>query len=126
MFEGSNIAHSTGHYLAQLRVIFRPVAKYTAVLLPLTYAYIQPLRPVQASNATDKAINMTRFERSFLRGTQREGRIIRLTDIWRQVEVVPVFGKECPKDWNSSNAVELAEEFYVNIFSGKDVYQQLA
>ncbi len=96
---------------------------YTEGLLPLSYAYIQPLEPIQSS-VVDKAIGMTRLKQCFLANRHRESRIVRLLDIWRPVEVVPVFGKSCPDTWDSSNAVELAKEFYLNVFSSKDDYQQ--
>ncbi len=48
--------------------------------------------------------------------------MIRLTDIWRPIQLTPVFGKECPANWDLNNAVELAKEFYVNSFWDKETY----
>lgn len=51
--------------------------------------------------------------------------VAKLTDIWRPVELIPCFGKQCPVDWTADNAVELSEDFYLNVFSDKDVYQAI-
>ena len=56
---------------------------------------------------------------------QRKGFIIDLTDIWRQVDVVPCFGEKCPKNWDTHNAIEYAEEFIFNIHSDKDIFTAL-
>ncbi len=98
--EGTNVAHLKGHYVAQVRMVFRPVMTYAEGLLPLSYAYIEPLEPTQVS-AVDKAVGMICLKRCFLANRHRESRIVRLLDIWRPVEVVPVFGKSCPDTWDS-------------------------
>lgn len=54
---------------------------------------------------------------------KRQGLIVKLTDIWRPVELIPIFGRRCPAEWTAGSAVELAGEFYVNPFSEKEAYQ---
>ncbi len=71
----------------------------------------------------DDDAQMFRFCRDLNADKSRKARLIRLTDIWRPIELVPVFGKRCPSNWSSSNAVELAEEFYANSFTDKETYQ---
>lgn len=111
-------------------MIFRPVRRYHGGLLPLTYAYIEPLQaslsPGGIPYALDKAIGMVRVKCQFRPNRSREGRIIRLTDILEPTELIPVFGKKCPPHWASNNAAELAKEFYVNIFFTKQFYADYA
>lgn len=65
---------------------------------------------------------MFRVNRVVRRG-RRKGEILPLTAIWRPIEVIPVFGRHCPANWTALSAVEEADDFYVNCFSDKDVYQ---
>ena len=65
---------------------------------------------------------MFRVNRVVQRG-RRKGKIVPLTLIWRPIELIPVFGRRCPTGWTSNTAVEEADDFYVNCFSDKDVYQ---
>ncbi len=118
-----------GHYVAQLRLIFRPASDPKQKRLSSYYAYIQPFEPAGSTvtkqmdgtraHVTDDNIEMFRVVRRYTGNRRREGRIIRLTDIWRPIELIPVYGKKCPRNWNSSNAVESAKEFYVNSFLGQ-------
>lgn len=55
----------------------------------------------------------------------RRGIVINLTDIWRHIDVVPAYGEECPENWTTDNAVELAKEFYINPFYEKEAYFDL-
>ncbi len=73
----------------------------------------------------DKSIQMLRVRHCYARDQRREYLIVRLMDIWRPIELVPLFGGKCPRHWDSSNAVELAKEFYVNSFFSKEVYQSV-
>lgn len=66
------------------------------------------------------------------RSTGRQGRsnaprikVVQLEDIWRPVELIPRFKGNCPENWTDENAVELAEELYVNSFSDKETYQSV-
>lgn len=124
-----------GHYVAQLRVIFRPAGDNQRRRFLNYYAYVQVFKPAPStvvkqrdgtkSHVTDDHIEMFRVVRSYNRNNKREGRIIRLTDIWRPIELIPSFGKACPRNWNSENAVECAKEFYVNCFVDKESYQSI-
>lgn len=51
--------------------------------------------------------------------------VIPLTDIWRPIQLVPAFGEACPEDWDCNNAVEEAEEYFVNSFWDKETYQNV-
>lgn len=132
-FEGLLNRQLSGHFVAQLRMVFRPR------VLPHSksdvLAYVQPFKPAPGTvsvqddgskaHVPDDGIEMFRVIRSLHRSGERKGLIIKLTDIWRPVELVPRFGKRCPANWTSSNAVELVEQFYVNCFSDKEAYQSI-
>ncbi len=53
---------------------------------------------------------------------RRKGMIVKLTDLWQQVELIPFFGRKCPRSWNSDTAVEKATEFIVNCFSDREFF----
>lgn len=120
--------------MAQIRLIFRPV--YVDDRRPTDYlAYVQPFNPATGTICTQldgsraqvpvDHVEMYKIVRSTRADGSRRGLIIRLTDIWRPVEVVPVFGKQCPPEWKANNSVELAKEFYVNNFSDKEIFQNI-
>ncbi len=74
---------------------------------------------------TDNDVEMFRVVRQTNRDGSRCGMVLKLTDIWRYIELVPRFGKRCNAEWNSNSACELAKEFYVNSFADKDIYQSV-
>lgn len=112
-------------------MVFRPVAWSQSEFL----AYVQPFKPAPGTvsvqedgskaHVPDDNIEMFRVTRSLHRNGERKSLIIKLTDIWRPVELIPRFGRKCPASWTSSDAVELAEQFYVNCFSDKEAYQSI-
>lgn len=134
-FEGSLDPQlsALGHFVAQLRMVFRPrvfSSSRSDILV-----YVQPFKPAPGTisvqqdgtraHVPDDDIEMFRVTRSLQHNGNRKGLIIKLTDIWRPVELVPRFGTRCPSRWTASDAVELAEHFYVNCFSDKDAYQSI-
>ncbi len=126
---------NSGHFVAQIRLIFK--ARLFRNGAPLkddnVYAYVQPFKPAPGTITTqqggrkahvpDDNIEMYRVCRVFNNDGTRAGMVIKVTDIWRHVELIPKFGARCPSHWDSKNAVELATEFYVNNFADKEVYQ---
>lgn len=128
---------NSGHFPAQVRLIFRPV--YPDMNRPTDcLAYVEPFRPASGTigvndddgfpaHVTDDDIEMFRVQRALRSDGTRRGLIIRLTDIWRPVELIPKFPATCPpsREWTAESAVELAREFYVNCFSDKEVYQNV-
>lgn len=119
--------------MAQVRLIFRPI--YEDDRKSECLAYIQPFNPAPGTivsqgngsraHAPVDNLEMYKVVRSLRADGSRRGLIIRLTDIWRPVEVVPCFGKACPADWTAYNSVELAKEFFVNSFSDKETFQNV-
>ncbi len=95
-------------------------------------AYVEPFQPTgeficPAANGRDECIpdpscGMYRVTRRLNGDGTRTGMIINLKDIWRQVELVPIFGKKCPRGWTSETSVEEASEFFVNHYFDKDIF----
>ncbi len=127
---------SVSYCVAQLRMVFKPrTASNSGSDFKDVLVYLQPLkaapgtvvyRPDQErAEVTDDHIEMFRVVRKLKGDGSRQGMVVRLTDIWRYVEMVPRFGKECNPEWNSENACELAKEFYLNCFADKQIYQSV-
>lgn len=124
---------SVSHFVAQLRAVFRP--RHANSSPDDCYAYVQPFKPAPGTicrqrgagglraHVTDDAIEMFRVVRCLDGNGNRRGMIVKLTDIWRLVELVPRFKAKCPSRWDSETAVELAEQFFVNSFADKEIYQ---
>ena len=59
----------------------------------------------------------------------REGRnicsIIPLANIRRSVHLLPKFGRVAPKEWTSSNVLDLCNHFFVNTFTDRHLYRIL-
>ncbi|KLO04459.1 hypothetical protein SCHPADRAFT_840547 [Schizopora paradoxa] len=126
----------SGHYIAQLRMVFRPYcygngkASNNEVL-----AYVEPLKPAPGTislqtdghydHVPDDNIEMFRLVRDLNPDLSRRGKIIKLVDIWRPIDIIPKFGQECPMEWTRDTAVELASEFYVNSFADKETFQSV-
>lgn len=98
-------------------------------------AYVEPLKPARGTislqdngffdHVPDDNIEMFRLVRDLNPDHSRRGKIIRLRDIWRPIDVIPKFGEECPEEWTRDTSVELATEFYVNSFADKEIYQSV-
>lgn len=123
----------SGHTVVQIRLIFRPVNNGDGIYGGPTLAYVEYFKhgPRTLSlqengekhHVPDDDIEMFRVIRKFGRDEKRIGGVIPLTDIWRPIQLIPVFGKKCPVTWDSDNAVELSKEFFVNSFWDKETYQ---
>ncbi len=120
-------------------MVFRPHVRHGSfpgnLNLKDVLVYLQPFKAASGTvkyrhnkpraQVTDDNIEMFRVVRQLNRDGSRHGAVVRLTDIWRYVEMVPRFGKRCDPEWNSENACELAKEFYLNCFADKDIYQSV-
>ena len=89
----------------------------------MPFVYVQPFKFSQRSKGmTDPDINMYSLARTYRSNNTRKGRVFPLDHIWRPVELIPNFGKECSKDWTCDTAAELAKEFFLNCFADKATY----
>ena len=116
---------STGHTVAQLRMIFVP--NFADDNTPRTpFVYVQPLTySPKSKGEADADVNMFSFVRTFRSNNMRRGLIVPLNQVWRPVELIPKFKGECDKTWTCDSAVESAREFYLNCFSDKPTYMEV-
>ena len=125
----SNLCFS-GHVVAQLRVIFQPVMRREAQAEFL--AYVEPLIPTsvvaredgEMEGARDPNSGLIEVKRLYKPDLSRFGMVIKLTDIWRSVDLVPVYGRRCP-EWTGETAYAEAQSFWINIYSDKETFQSL-
>ena len=73
----------------------------------------------------DPDIQLYRVVRVLRSDRTRKGLIVALTDIWRPVELVPVFGSKCNVAWNCDNAVENSKEFYLNTLENLPLFMEV-
>lgn len=99
----------------------------------IIFAYVEPMKPApgrisppmpngKVRQLKDTDVKMYRVQRSLDPDGTRKGLIINVTDIWRPVDLVPVFGDRCPEDWTSSTSIDLAKDFLVNRFFDKQSF----
>ncbi len=82
----------------------------------------RPLPNGKTKQIVNKDVKMYRVQRSMEADGVRKGIVINVTDIWRPIDLIPVFGNECPTHWTSSTSIDLAKEFLVNRFFDKQTY----
>ena len=111
-----------GRTVAQVRVIFVP--DYLDPSIPrVPLAYVQPFKLAPGTRGkTDPETNMYRLKRELRSDKSRKGVIVPLAQIWRPVELIPVFGRRCNTEWTCDTAVEESLEFYLNSFPDKATY----
>lgn len=95
-------------------------------------AYVEPFGPSEGfSHRTvdgkvecipDPNSGLFRVKRILNPDGSRRGMIINVTDIWRQVDLVPNFSNKCPSNWTSETSTETGSEFFVNHFFDKDIF----
>lgn len=101
---------------------------------PEYLAYIEPLKPALGStkregqrevHVPEESSGLYKLTRLLDPDGSRCGLVVSLKDIWRPIDIVPVFGKVCPRNWTTENSIELAGEFYMNPFYDKFTYWSL-
>ncbi|KZS95108.1 hypothetical protein SISNIDRAFT_408960 [Sistotremastrum niveocremeum HHB9708] len=124
----------TGHFVAQVRLLFRPVfpnASKDPQLRP-HLAYVQRfdvVPQVQADKSVSPAPNiltnmyvLTRAERS---DRSRLGGVVDIRNIRMPAELIPRFGTAAERTLNVNTAMERSIQFYLNKFSSKDLFFRL-
>lgn len=81
-------------------------------------AYVEPFVPKSLKYSRGGSIEVLSNTNSGLVKVKRAlncssrclclGVVVKITDFWRPVDVVPNFGSLCDKDWTAETAVELA------------------
>ena len=113
----------TGCTVAQLKIIFTPEGNRSGIPF---FAYVQPLKiAANAKGEVDPDIQMYRVVRDLRSDRMRKGLIVALTDIWRPVELIPVFGKKCNTNWSCDTAIEQSKEFYLNSFEDRPSFMEI-
>ena len=113
----------TGCTVAQLRIIFTPEGNCSGIPF---FAYVQPFKiAANAKGEVDPDIQMYRVVRDLRSDRTRKGLIVALTDIWRPVELIPVFGKKCNTNWSCDTAIEQSKEFYLNSFEDRPSFMEI-
>ncbi|KAH7903903.1 hypothetical protein BJ138DRAFT_1019885, partial [Hygrophoropsis aurantiaca] len=82
-------------------------------------AYVEWFSPFPATPDTNHG--MYKISRS-LRNGERMASIIPVDIIRRSVHLIPKFGRVAPREWTSSNVLELCKTFYVNPFTDRHAY----
>ena len=112
--KSSEILIILGCTIAQLRMVFIP-NYYNPATPRIPLAYVQPFKLAYTGRGrTGGIIDACRFKRIFRSDNKRKGLIIPLTQIWRPIQLIPVFGKACNVNWTCDNAVEQASTFIVD------------
>ena len=134
--------------VARLRAIFRPYIKTINGrrtsgndIPPAAYVEFykpsvkNPAKPSEEShtNIPDHLLHfspeeghlMHRFTPSYTASGTMNGAFVPLTDVWRSVQLIPVFGPTCAPHWTSANSMDLAKEFLLNRYDTCHMFQTL-
>ncbi|KAG1889029.1 uncharacterized protein F5891DRAFT_965748, partial [Suillus fuscotomentosus] len=110
---------------AQVQVIFTIPEKHHASLLPSHIsipkhlAYVEWFSPF--TGTSERNHGMRKVSQSYENGEQLVS-IIPVKDIRRSVHLIPKFGRIAPRDWTTSNVLELCRDFFVNPFTDRHTY----
>ncbi|KAI0055661.1 hypothetical protein BV25DRAFT_1815297 [Artomyces pyxidatus] len=116
-----------GYRVAQIRVIFSLSIKARDAVFtdndlavaPTHMAYVEWFDPFPGGPEANHI--MYRLSRSYKDG-RRLASIIPVANIKRSIHLTPRFGPVAPREWTSSNVLELCQNFYVTCFSDRHTY----
>jgi hypothetical protein len=118
---GSRIA------VVQIRLVFQlSTSAVSSVFLPSCpappshFAYVEWF---SAPSVPDPCHGMSQVSRSYGSHGRRTATVIRLTDICRSVQLFPDFGPVAPRQWQGATVLEECQNFYINPFIDKHMYQ---
>ncbi|KAG1888131.1 hypothetical protein F4604DRAFT_2032172 [Suillus subluteus] len=118
-------------YVAQVQAVFQlTTPPIEAPGLNQVLAYVQHFNVI--GDKPEPTAGMWRVTRSYLHNTlqpqsrRRCGSILPLTDITHGVELIPVYHTLLPKEVDSSNSLEVFDEYFLNNFADKELYHTLA
>lgn len=114
--------------MAQVRLIFQPV--YPKDRVNFHYAYIEYFDFVSRdSNGVPKTeidFDMFLVRRARPRSNNvPKGDVIRLSDVWQPVELVPKFDHEADRLLTPHNVLDRPKAWYLNCFWNKHCYQSI-
>ncbi|KAG2033349.1 hypothetical protein BDR03DRAFT_935693 [Suillus americanus] len=118
-------------YVAQVQAVFQlTTLPIKAPALNQVLAYVQHFNVI--GDKPEPTTGMWRLTCSYLgdvlqpQSRRRCGSILPLTDITHGVELIPVYNTLLPKEVDSSNSLEVFDEYFLNNFADKELYHTLA
>ncbi|KIJ14108.1 hypothetical protein PAXINDRAFT_100326 [Paxillus involutus ATCC 200175] len=116
-----------GYRVGQVRTIFtipqqarNLIFGHANVGVPQHLAYVEWFTPFSPSPEPNHG--MYKVTRSVVNG-ERLASIVPVANIRRSVRLIPKFGSVAPREWTSSNVLELCKTFFVNPFTDQHAYQ---
>ena len=90
---------------------------------PRYLAYVEWFTPFTQSPQVHHLLY--RIKRSVISNGHRLASVIPLHNIRRGIQLFPSFGPVAPREWTSSNVLDLCPIFYVNAFTDRHSYHTL-
>jgi hypothetical protein len=116
IFTVMQLTRQIGHFIAHLRLLFRPIT-------PLSYsetylAYVERLDIV----ALDESTGMYILRRARRANNDRIGDIVRVTQIVAPVHLIPRFGEVANPRLTMQTSIHHTTDFYLNKFWNKELF----
>ena len=116
--------------IVQIRVVFQlSMTAASLVFLPshpAPPAYLTYVEWFSPPSVPDSSHGMSRISRHYGSHGRRSASIIPLTDIFRSVQLFPVFGPVTSQLWKGPTVLEECQNFYVNPFLDKHMYRNFS
>jgi hypothetical protein len=107
---------NAGHFVAHLRLIFRPI---TTLSYSESYlAYVERLDVVTLDDSTGMYI----LRRARRANNDRIGDVIPITQIVAPIHLIPRFGPKADPQLTMQSSINHATEFYLNKFWNKELF----
>lgn len=118
------LTQQTGYRVAQVRLLFRVHLEQTdSSLHKGKFAYIQWFSKFK--RLPERDINMYVVSRMEDESGARIGEIVPLESIARFVQLIPKFEDGQASTLTAENSMETGNEYYVNSFADKEIYQSV-
>jgi len=127
---------TSGHQVAQIRMIFRPIWGDTPPVGDMRLMYAQRFEIIpQLSSSSPNSIRragpdpfsgMYSLRRSTRSDGSRVGDVLPLSRIRVPVELVPYFGERADPRLTCFNSLEFSTVFFLNKYSDKELYYTIS
>jgi hypothetical protein len=120
------LSKNADYRVAQVKVIFSIPLHVEKKLFPDNQkppkylAYVEWFTPF--NNSSQIATHLLHRVKRVVHNGERLASIIPLTKIHRSIHLFPSFGPVAPREWTSSNVLDLCPQFYVNTFTDRHAY----
>ncbi|KAH7905920.1 hypothetical protein BJ138DRAFT_1017021 [Hygrophoropsis aurantiaca] len=122
-----------GYRVAQVRVIFSLSEQVHRFLfppelrVPQHLAYVEWFSPFTAPDANHGMYKVSRSQtRNHEGDLERLVSVIPVGNIHRSVHLIPRFGPVAPRNWSSSNVLDLCTTFFVNPYTDRHAYLSIS